>query len=423
MQRKTVCVLGTGIVGLATAYELNRQGFAVTLVDSAPEEVGVGSGASGGNGAQLSYSYVQPLADASIWGQLPKLLLSTKSPLKVRPQWDPQQWRWALDFMRACNNRTSSDTTAALLNLAVNSRAVLEKMMNEHKIVCNYANNGKLVLYATPASYAMAQRQMALQKPLGSPQQALTATETCNLEPALASYRTSFAGAIYTPSECVVYCLKLCQGLEKILLSRGVRFLFNTKVLGFETKLSGKISNVIALKTDDLQSQVKIEADIFVLSLGSDSPRIAKSIGLRLPIYPIKGYSLTFDVESTAAATIPNVSITDASQKVVFARLGNRLRIAGMAELVGHNKQIDTSAIQRLASGAATVFPHLKGCAMTQPWAGLRPATPTGLPIVGVQPKGPSNLVVNTGHGALGLTLAFGTANKVAQICAQNGVH
>ena len=398
-----VCVLGAGIVGLACAYELDRQGARVTVVDMATS----GAGASAGNGAQLSYSYVQPLADASIWGQLPKLLLSSDSPLKIRPQWDVAQWRWGLAFMQACNARASYRTTAKLLQLAALSRAGLDRMRAAHQPDCDFSSTGKLVLYPNAKSFAAAQKQMELQRALGSQQSALNAEETCELEPALATYRQSIAGAIYTASECAVDCLKLCQELERVLRARGVQFLLGNAVTALETRQQ----RIVAART----ATHTIEADQFVLALGSESPRMARSVGLRLPVYPIKGYSMTLDISQVPAHAAPRLNVTDIASKMVFARIGSRLRVAGMAELVGHDRVLRPQAIESLQRSTRALFPALNAGNAEPPWTGLRPATPTGLPIVGVQAGGPHNLVVNTGHGALGLTLAFGTAQQVAQ--------
>ena len=398
-----VCVLGAGIVGLACAYELDRQGARVTVVDMATS----GAGASASNGAQLSYSYVQPLADASIWGQLPKLLLSSDSPLKIRPQWDVAQWRWGLAFMQACNARASYRTTAKLLHLAALSRTGLDRMRAAHQPDCDFSSTGKLVLYPNAKSFAAAQKQMELQRALGSQQSALNAEETCELEPALATYRQSIAGAIYTASECAVDCLKLCQELERVLRARGVQFLLGNAVTALETRQQ----RIVAART----ATHTIEADQFVLALGSESPHLARSVGLRLPVYPIKGYSMTLDIAQVPAHTAPRLNVTDIASKVVFARIGSRLRVAGMAELVGHDRVLRPQAIDSLQRSTRALFPALNAGNAEPPWTGLRPATPTGLPIVGVQAGGPHNLVVNTGHGALGLTLAFGTAQQVAQ--------
>ncbi|MES2912063.1 MAG: FAD-dependent oxidoreductase, partial [Pseudomonadota bacterium] len=166
-----VCVLGAGIVGLATAWALNRAGHDVTVIDRARP----GSGASGGNGAQLSYAYVQPLADPGIWRQLPKLLLSPSSPLKIRPQPDMHQWLWGLKFLAACNAHTSRSTTAALLRLAGESRFAFDTMRHQENIACDFTSTGKLVLYPDAAGFAGAQRQMLLQRELGSVQEAVDA--------------------------------------------------------------------------------------------------------------------------------------------------------------------------------------------------------------------------------------------------------
>lgn len=397
-----VCVLGAGIVGLATAYELNRQGIQVTVVDRGTP----GAGASGGNGAQLSYSYVQPLADASIWGQLPKLLLSSNSPLKIRPQWDVAQWRWGLAFMQACNAKASARTTTQLLRLAALSRAGLDNMRALEKPDCDFSSTGKLVLYPDAKSFAAAQKQVELQNTLGSQQSAISARQSCDLEPALASYKAQIAGAVYTPSECAVDCLKLCQELERLLRARGVQFVLGDAV----TKLETRQQRVVAART----ATHTIAAEQFVLALGSDSVQLASTVGVRLPVYPIKGYSMTLDIAEAPEHAAPRVNVTDIARKVVFARIGSRLRVAGMAELVGHDRSVRTQAIDSLRQSTQSLFPALQAIHPEGPWAGLRPATPSGVPIVGVQANGPENLVVNTGHGALGLTLAFGTAQQVA---------
>lgn len=397
-----VCVLGAGIVGLATAWQLNRQGFQVSVIDRAAP----GAGASGGNGAQLSYSYVQPLADPSIWKQLPRLLLSPSSPLKLRPQLDPLQWRWALAFLAACNARTSRASTASLLALAARSRAAFEAMRADIAPDCDFSATGKLVLYAGAASLAGAQRQLDLQRALGSQQRLVTADECIAIEPALAGYRARIAGAVHTPSECAADCLKVCTELLRALRARGVRFLLDTEITGFDAR-AGRVAAVHTAAGD-------VEADAFVMALGTASHRLGRQLGAYLPVYPLKGYSITVQVDPAAGAA-PRVSVTDSARKVVFARIGSRLRVAGMAELVGHDASIPAQRIEALAEATRAVFPHAGRLDALQPWTGMRPATPTGLPIVGRLEGAPSNMVFNTGHGALGFTLAFGSAERVAE--------
>jgi D-amino-acid dehydrogenase len=397
-----VCVLGAGIVGLATAWQLEREGFRVSVVDRAAP----GAGASGGNGAQLSYSYVQPLADPSIWKQLPKLLLSPSSPLKLRPQLDPLQWRWGLAFLAACNARTSRDTTARLLALAAQSRAGFEAMRASIGPDCDFSATGKLVLYASAASLAGAGRQLALQRGMGSAQRLVTPEECVAIEPALAAYSAQIAGAVHTPSECAADCLKVCIELERALRTRGVRFMLDTEVSGFDLR-DGRVAAVRSSAGD-------IEADAFVMALGTASHRLGRQLGSYLPVYPLKGYSITVEVDPAPGAA-PRVNVTDSARKVVFARIGTRLRVAGMAELVGHDASIPATRIETLAAATRAVFPQAGRLDELQPWTGMRPATPTGVPIVGRLGSAPSNMLFNTGHGALGFTLAFGSALRVAE--------
>lgn len=397
-----VCVLGAGIVGLAAAWQLRRDGFEVTVVDRAQ----AGAGASAANGAQLSYAYVQPLADPGIWRQLPKLLLAAESPLKLRLQPDPHQWVWGLQFLAACRASVSRRTTASLLALATESRAGFERLMAEETIECDFSATGKLVLYADEAGFAAARQQLALQRELGSSvQHALSPAECVAIEPALAGYALRFAGAIHTPSECAADCHKVCMELLRLLRAQGVRFAFDTPV----ARLTRAGGLVVAAETP----RGAMKADAFVVALGTASHPLARTLGLRVPVYPLKGYSLTVDV-SDAPGAAPRVNVTDAARKVVFARLGQRLRVAGMAELVGENTHIPADRIHSLVASARALFPDASRYDDVKPWAGLRPATPTGLPVLGRLRGGPDNLWFNTGHGALGFTLAFGSAQRIA---------
>ena len=400
-----VCVLGAGIVGLATAYELNAAGHDVTVIDRALP----GSGASGGNGSQLSYSYVQPLADPGIWAQLPKLLLSPTSPLKIRPQLDVHQWRWGFQFLAACNAATSRSTSIALLKLAAESRHGFDAMLAKEELAVDFSSTGKLVLFSTEASFSAAQKQMLLQRQLGSVQEAVSAQRCVEIEPALASYQPNITGAIYTPSECAADCQKTCDGLMALLTQRGVRFLLDTPI---EQILTGGDS-IKGIKTP----QGEIQADQYVMALGAASAPMARQLGVYLPIYPLKGYSITVDVDD-APVSAPTVSVTDSARKVVFARIGSRLRVAGMAELAGYDTQVSSKQIESLKASTQALFPHCSSFAELNPWAGLRPATPTALPIIGKHTKGPSNLLFNVGHGALGFTLAFGSAARVVKLIA-----
>lgn len=395
-------IVGAGIIGLTTAWRLQQEGWQVTVIDREQP----GAGASGGNGAQLSYSYVAPLADPSIWRQLPKLLLAPDSPLKFRLQADTHQWAWGLRFLAACRADVAQATTAELLALAAQSRAAFDTLLRETAIDCDFAASGKLVLYPDSAAFDAARRQLDLQQRLGGqPQQALTPAQCVAVEPALAHYAQRVAGGIHTPSECAADCLKVCEGLHQRLLARGVRFELGRTVRGWVRE--GE--RVVAVQTD----AGTLAADAFVLAAGTGSARLGRQLGLDVPVYPLKGYSITVPVGAGSQAA-PRVSVTDIARKVVFARLGDRLRVAGMAELVGEDRRVLPQRIASLRATTQAVFPHLPAHDEGEAWSGLRPATPTGLPVVGRAPGGPANLLLNTGHGALGFTLAMGSAVRVA---------
>jgi D-amino-acid dehydrogenase len=398
-----VCVLGAGIAGLAAAYELQRDGHEVTVVDSASP----GGGASAANGAQLSYEHVQPLASPDLWRQLPGLLLAADSPLKLHPRWDWRQWWWGLQFLAACRASVARSSTAQLLALAAESRASFDRLLDDEHLQCDFSATGKLVIHSDGASLAAARNQLALQRGLGSRQEAVSGEECLAIEPALHRYRERIAGGIFTPGECAADCHKVCRELHGIVRQRGGRFVLEAQA----HDLVQREGRVVAVTT----SAGPIEADSFVVALGTGSSQLARRIGLYLPVYPLKGYSITLDI-GAAPSTAPVVSVTDAARKVVFARIGNRLRVAGMAELVGHDTAVHAGRIASLRASAREVFPDCGGADVCAPWAGLRPATPTGLPIIGPHRKGPVNLIFNTGHGALGFTLAFGSASRIARM-------
>jgi D-amino-acid dehydrogenase len=401
-----VVVIGGGVVGLATAYELTLEGHSVHVMESRPA---VAQGASGGNGAQLSYSYVQPLADPTVWSQLPKLLFKTDSPLRFNPSLDPHQWRWLVQFMSACTRAQSQRGTKTLLELGVVSRQRFESMMQQLRIAadsCSYNVNGKLVLYRTNESFRSSLKQLDFQSSLGlgGQQFSLTGEQAADLEPSLLESSSFIAGAVHTPSEAVVDCQKLCDALVEKLSELGVRFSTNATV-----------EDLRKMAASDTQTH-------WVICAGAQSYELLQSMDVRVPVYPIKGYSVTLPVARTRQL---GLSITDASRKIVFAPLNSlsscSIRVAGYAELVGMNRDVDTTKIREMLKVTKTVFPSLhsdvdsiKDLAQIFPWAGLRPATPTGIPIIGRLPNLPNNVMVNIGHGALGLTLAFGTAYKLA---------
>jgi D-amino-acid dehydrogenase len=393
-----VVVIGAGIIGCATAYQLLREGHTVELLDAAAEAGRVSSYA---NGAQLSYSYVEPLASAKTLLSLPKMLLEKDAALRVMPQCDWRQWVWGLKFLRACTPSQAARGTQTLLRLAGLSRTTLMDWLNAEDWQIDWIENGKLVLCRDAATLASQRAQVALQAKLGSRQEILTRTECIAREPALQATVDPFIGGVWTPTECVADPYKLCQGLVKSIQQRGGQLHLNTRVLSF----SKRHGTVTAVKTN----RGGFEGDAWVLAAGVACVPLAAQLGIDLPIYPIKGYSVTLPV--IQPNRLARCSITDLALKTVFAPLGDRLRVAAAAELVGHDLTVSKARVEQMVRAVRRWFPGACDDSRPETWAGLRPATPTSIPIIGASRV--PNVYVNAGHGALGLTLAAGSAAQL----------
>ncbi|MCS6892157.1 MAG: D-amino acid dehydrogenase [Rhodovarius sp.] len=400
-----VCVLGAGVVGLASAYLLAREGHAVTVLDA---EAGPGRMTSYANGAQLSYAYVAPFAAPGLLRKLPGWLADRDGPLRLRPELSWHQLRWLWRFWRACNAAQVERTTAALLALGALSRELTREVTAREALDYAFARAGKLVVYRDAAALREAAAQVALQRRLGVEQEVLDRAGCLAVEPALAGMAERIAGGVWTPGEDAGDCHLFCEGLVAVLQRSNFRvsFRFGTRV----TQLLSAGGRVIGAATPHGVE----EAEAFVLALGNGARALAAPLGLDLPIAPLKGYSLTVPVTGPA----PQVSVTDAAAKVVYARLRDRLRIAGMADLVGADHRFDNRRLDSLLRLARRAFPEASDWRELKPWVGLRPATPTGLPLIGRAPGWP-NLYLNVGQGALGFTLAMGSAALLADAMAE----
>lgn len=410
-----ICILGAGIIGVTSAYRLLKEGHQVTLID---ERKQVGEGTSHSNGAQLSYSYVAPLADPSILHNLSYYLFSKESPLTLRPKLDPAQWTWMVQFLKACNTKKAHQTTIDLLRLAFYSRDTLHQIQSLHQLKFDHRVAGKLVMYTDPEALQGAQKQLDFQAQYGCSQKILPLNECIDIEPALANANRPWVGGVYTPNEEVGDCALFCEQLYEVMKTNpNFTFMGSTKITG----LTISQNTLRSVST----SQGEITADSFVLALGSYSQRFAKQAGFSLPVYPLKGYSITVPLHNEQAQTgAPQVSITDIAKKIVYARLGDRLRVAGRVEILGLNDHIPQRAIEELKTGVSELFPQsaqFTDDSAIEPWTGFRPATPTGLPIIGKSPI--NNLFLNVGQGSLGWTLSFGSAEILADTIAARPTH
>lgn len=398
-----IAVLGAGVVGLASALFLCRDGHRITVVE---REAGVGLGTSFANGGQLSYSYVTPLAGPGVLPKIPPWLLRRDSPLRLHPRLDPGQWLWLAQFVRACTRSQADLTTRRLLALSFYSRALMAELTQSQPLSFDHTRRGKLIVYSTVESLESARRLMVFQRSLGCEQDALNTPQCLALEPALADLGARLTGGIFTPSEEAGDCYEFCLELERLLRARGVEFMLETEARELIVR-AGAVAGVAT-------SRGTVDCDAAILTLGAASPAMTSKLGVRLPIYPLKGYSLT--APARAAGRVPRLSVTDYQKRIVYALLGDELRVAGMADIAGHDTTPDPARVELLLREARAAFPEAADWDHAKSWCGLRPATPKGPPILGATSC--RGLWLNVGHGALGFTLALGSAGVVADLIA-----
>jgi D-amino-acid dehydrogenase len=400
---KQSVVIGGGVVGLTTAWALLERGHAVTLLERGDE---VAQGASRANGGQLSYRYVSPLADAGVPLKALHWLFDPDGPLRFKPEASWAQWSWLISFLRNCRGPVNRLATQRLLALGAYSQASFQRLHDEAELGDTIAlrTPGKLVVYRKPAEFA---RVAARVRP-GGAEQALSHDECVALEPALADTEATLAGGIFTAGEAVADCHAFCQALyARLSAHSGFRGRLAQNVRGFKRNAQGAVTGV-------LTDAGEVAADAVVLAAGLHSRALAAPLGVKLPLYPLKGYSLTAPI--AADHRPPEVSVTDFEKKILYARIGQELRIAAMVDLVGEDTRLDAGRLASLQRSVRATFPHAADYDRATPWAGLRPATPSGAPIVGA--SGVPGLWLNVGHGALGFTFSFGTANIVAELVA-----
>jgi len=397
---KHCVVIGGGVVGLTTAWALLERGHGVTLIERDGE---VAQGASRANGGQLSYRYVSPLADAGVPLKALRWLLDPDGPLRFKPEASWAQWSWLVAFLRNCRGPVNRRTTERLLALGAYSQASFARLQAEAGLGDAIAlrTPGKLVIYRKTAEFA---RVAARVKGAGV-EQALSHDDCVALEPALADTEATLAGGIFTPGEAVADCHAFCRELfERLEAHPHFRGRLAAPVRGFERDARG----VAGVQT----SEGVVAADAVVLAAGLHSRALAAQVGVELPLYPLKGYSLTAPIQPGHRP--PEVSVTDFEKKILYARIGSELRVAAMVDLVGDDLSLDARRLASLQRAVRATFAHAADYDRATPWAGLRPATPSGAPILGA--SGVPGLWLNVGHGALGFTFSFATANIVAEL-------
>ena len=398
-----VIVIGAGVVGVATAEALVRRGRSVVLVDGA---AGPGCGASFANGAQLSYSYTDALASPSLLKRLPGIVAATDPAFRVAKRFDPDYLRWCLAFFAQGRAGRFAANSLAGLQIALQSRVSLEELLARHPIDFAHAVPGKLLLHEDDGAFRAAARHAAAKRAAGIEVRALSADEAVAVEPALAGVAKRLAGAIHAPGDAVGDPHLFCERLVERLAGQGLETRFGARVEALERGTWPAVR---------LTGGEVLQARHLVVAAGIGAVPLLRSVGWRTSIMPVRGHSLTLP-PGTAA---PRVSITDAGRKLVFCRLDDAIRIAGLADVGFSEAAVDPARLAALASASRDSLPDAAEYRSEgRPWAGLRPVTPTSLPIV--ERRGA--VTVNIGHGGLGWTYAMATADQAARLMTEEKV-
>lgn len=405
-----VIVLGSGIIGTASAWFLNKAGHDVTVIERQP---GAAQETSFANGCQISVSHAEPWANPAAPMKILKWLGKEDAPLlyRFRPEW--LQWRWGLNFLRECTPGRTNDNIRQIVSIAEYSRQTLQALRAETGVDYDCLTKGILHFYTDKKEFEDSLPAAKLMRDLGCPRDSIDADEVIRIEPALAKIRDKIVGGDFTATDESGDVYKFTGGLAKKAAEAGVNFRYSTTVTRLLTEGTGSSAKITGVEIIDPEGRhTVLRADAFVMAMGSFSVPLLKPLGVDLMIYPGKGYSATYQITNPDAA--PTVSLTDDGYKLVVSRLGDRLRVAGTCELNGYTRELNTTRCDAITRRTQELFPE--ACDYDNPvyWAGLRPLTPSNVPYIGKTKF--ANLFLNTGHGTLGWTMGCGSGRAIADI-------
>lgn len=405
-----VIVLGAGIIGTSSAWFLNKAGHEVTVIERQP---GAAQETSFANGCQISVSHAEPWANPSAPMKVLKWLGQEDAPLlyRFRPEW--LQWKWALNFLRECTPARTADNIRQIVAICEYSRQTLQALRAETGVDYDCLTRGILHFYTEQKEFDNSLPIAKLMRDLGCARESISADKVVEIEPALARIRDKIVGGDFTATDESGDVYKLTTGLAQKAADIGVNFQFNTTITRLITDGTGASRKISGIEIIDPDGRHRVlHADAFVMAMGSFSTPMLKPIGINLMVYPGKGYSATYPI--TNADATPTVSLTDDGHKIVFSRLGDRLRVAGTCELNGYTRELNTTRCEALTRRTRELFPD--ACDYENPtyWTGLRPLTPSNVPYIGKSRI--SNLFLNTGHGTLGWTMGCGSGRAIAEI-------
>ena len=397
----SVLILGSGVIGTTMAYYLAREGIAVTVLDRQPAPA---LETSYGNAGEVSPGYSSPWAGPGVPVKAIQWLLMHHSPLVIKPMLDPAMWRWGLSMLRNCTEARYKVNKARMVRLAEYSRDCMVSLRAESGIAYDQRMQGTLQLFRTQKQLDGVGKDIDILKDYNVPYQVLDQSGYLQYEPALVDVKEKFVGALRLPGDETGDCFKFTQNLAKMAEAHGAKFCFGESI----QSLMHLGRTVTGVRTDKGLHQ----ADQYVLALGSYSPQLLKPLGLDIPVYPVKGYSITVPI--TNAVKAPESTIMDETHKVAVTRLGDRIRVGGTAQLSGYDLALVESRRKTLEFVVTDLFPEAGDVAKAEFWTGLRPMTPDGTPIIGETAY--SNLMLSTGHGTLGWTMAAGTGRVMADL-------
>jgi D-amino-acid dehydrogenase len=414
-----VIVLGAGLLGVTSAYYLNQLGHDVTVID---RQASPAAETSFANGGQISVSHAEPWANPSAPLKVLQWLGKEDAPLLFRIRADMRQWLWGLQFLRECTPARTRHNIEQIVRLGTYSRDMLQALRRDTGISYDQRTQGILHFYTNQKEFDGALKPAEQMRALGCERQVISADEAVKLEPALRHIRPQLAGATYTAEDESGDANRFARELVDLCRANGVKFLMSHTITALRTSGAGASEQIEHVEATDSEGRFqRIRADAYVLAMGSLSPLYAAPLGIQLPIYPAKGYSVTMPVIDASMAH--QVSLTDDEFKLVFSRYTtqgpdgvreDRLRIAGTAELNGYDRDLNRVRCEAIVRRVEQLFPGAGDASQAQFWTGLRPATPSNVPIIGKSRL--PNLFLNTGHGTLGWTHSCGSGKSIARI-------
>ncbi len=405
-----VIVLGAGITGTAAAWFLNQAGHEVTVIERRP---GAAQETTFGNGSQISVSHSEPWANPTAPRKILKWLGREDAPLLYRFRAEQLQWEWGARFLLECSAKRTAHNTRQCVSMADFSKRTLRALREKAGIEYTHSCHGIMHFYTDREDYESSKAGAKLMTSLGCPRNTISPDEVVEIEPALLPVKDKLVGGDFTPDDEHGDSREFTVTLAEKAAAKGVAFRFNTTATRLLTEGTGSARQVVAVETITPTGEFEvIQGDAFVVSFGSFSAPFLKPLGIHLMIYPAKGYSATFPIVQPDKA--PSVSLIDAGYKLVFSRLGDRLRVGGTAEMNSYGRQLNEARCQALIRRTSELFPE--ACDYSRPhfWTGLRPMTPSNIPYIGKTKI--DNLFLNTGHGTLGWTMGCGSGRSIAEI-------